>query len=545
MADQNDPLPTREPLPPELEPLHRRLLDDGALWRARLPSAERLEDRLNLLTQQERRARLAAPARKLPGRFRLIHRMKGKQDMLRGRLKTALAVATIAAVVVLFVVLFHGFTAGRGTQTGQPHTTTSTASSSPAGRSGQFTSYAGLSNLKGLPEIAPGNPQVVYLLTTDSSGQLKLARTENEGKSWQDFALPAGKASDQFPPTFFVSPLDAHTVFLTVGGTRSGSTCVVSHTLGSDSTLSGGGNICALQYVSKDGGAHWSQVQFPASGIVGDTMILDEAIGQVNENNVLRPQGNRLYAAFGPYSQYNQLEGEAGARLVVSNDGGSTWQFIDNGLTGAGYICDIAPVPAGSTVFAITSDITCSAGGGESLTLWRSDNAGAHWSQVGPLPGNTDQGMVAVSVGNGGQPLLYINAPTRQGGGYLASTRPRTGNGALVDSPADLQVSIDGGKTWKSAPTQGFPDANANPGLPLGVLNDGSVVFAFITQQSGRPATAFYAWKSGDTSWRKLTPGFLAVPQSVLGTSTGAGNQTLWIVTATSATTYSIQSFQL
>ncbi len=541
MADQNDPFPTREPLPPELEPLHRRLLDDGALWRARLPSTERLEQRLKSLAQQERRARLAAPARKLPDRFRLIHRMKGKQDMLRGRLKTALAVATIATVVVLFVVLFHGFIAGRGAQTGQPSNT----SASPSSRPGQFTSYAGLSNLKGLPEIAPSNPQVVYLLTTDSSDQLKLARTENEGKSWQTFALPAGKASDQFPPTFFVSPLDAHTVFLTVGGTRSGSTCVVSRALGSYTTLSGGGNLCALQYVSKDGGAHWSQVQFPASGIVGDTIILDEAIGQVNENNVLRPQGNRLYAAFGPYSQYNQLEGEAGARLVVSNDGGSTWQFIDNGLTGAGYICDIVPVPAGSTVFAITSDISCSAGGGESLTLWRSDNAGADWSQVGPLPGNTDQGMVAVSDGNGGQPLLYINAPTRQGGGYLASTRPRTGNGALVESPADLQVSIDGGKTWHSAPTQGFPDASANPGLPLGVLSDGSVVFAAIVGQPGSPAPAFYAWKSGDASWRKLTPNLPAALLSALVTSAADGKQTLWIVVSTSSKTYSIQSFQL
>lgn len=454
--------------------------------------------------------------------------------MSQGRLKTALAVVAVAAVVLLFAVLLRGFASGRS---GAP------TASSPAG---QASPPAGLSNQHALPMIAPSNPQVIYELTTDRSGKLALARTDDGGKTWKDFSLPAGQASDEFPPTIFLSPLDAQAVFVTVGGTRAGSTCVVSHALASYDALSGGQNICALQYVSKDGGAHWSQVQFPQLGIVGDTMILDEAFGQVNENNVLRSQGTRLYAAFGPYSQYNQLEGTAGARLVVSNDGGSTWQFIDNGLTGTGYICDIAPVPTGSTVFAITSSITCSAGGGETLTLWRSDDAGAHWAQVGTLPGNTDQGFIAVSAGNGAQPLLYINAPTRVGGGYFASVRPMAGGGNPTSSPADLQVSTDGGKTWRPAPTKGFPDANTNPGLPLGVLNDGSVLFAVTTGHFGNTATAFYSWKSGDASWRQVTPKFSDALQSAVVTSAGAsGKQTLWVVTSQKQNSFSVKSYQL
>ncbi len=480
--------------------------------------------------------------------------------MSRGRLRVALAVVSLAAVVALFVVLFHGFVGGHATQVGTSVRVTATPA---AGGAGRFVPVATLSRESAQPLIAPSDPQVVYELRTTATGQLALARTDDAGKSWKTFALPAGKASDQFPPTFFLSPVDAQSVFLTVNGTRAGSGCQVS-TLTGDSTLSGGQNLCALQYVSKDGGAHWSQVQFPTLGIVGDTGILDEALGQIMGSNVLRAQGSRLYAVFGPYSQYNQLEGEAGGQLVVSDDGGSSWQFIDNGLDGNGYICDIAPAPTGSTVFAITSSITCSAGGGETLTLWRSDDAGAHWSQVGTLPGNTDDGMV-VAQGRSGAPLLYINMPTLMGGG--STLWPRSGGGGGPGSPAAIQVSADGGKTWQNAPTQGLPSGTDDPGgPPLGILKDGSLLYAFsgppranptpqatptippaIDESGATPTFVFYAWKSGDASWQRVTPTFAGNVQAVQVTSTG-GKQTIWVVISqvtNSVITYAVERYQL
>lgn len=541
MADEREQPSQMEPLGPEYEALQRRLLADGAVWRAGLPSTERLEQRLDALTNQERAAHFRAAGARQRGRARLLPQLTGGYIMLQGRLKAALAVTALAAVVVLLVVLFYGFAGGPKTTTGASATATPATSAT-----GHINTAPGLSNQHALPQLAPSNPQVAYELQTNASGQLALARTADGGKTWNTYALPAGQASNDFPPTMFVSPLDAQTVFVAVGGTRSGGACVVSHALANYINFSGGQNLCALEYISKDGGAHWSQVRFPADGIVGDTGILDEALGPMLGSNVLRPEGNRLYAAFGPYSQYNQLEGTAGARLVASDDGGSTWRFVDNGLTGSGYICDIVPVPTGTTVFAITSDITCSAGGGQDLTLWRSDDAGARWSRVGKLPGNTDQGMLAFSAGASAQPLLYINMPTLVGGGI---SLPQAAVRANAVDLSGLQVSSDGGKTWQPAPTKGLPDGTTAPrGAVLSVLEDGSLLFAVSGGQGQNLTTTFYAWKGGDTSWRKLTPAFAGNIQSFLVTTDANGKQTVWVATskgANSKITYDVQSYQL
>jgi hypothetical protein len=542
MADEREQPNQMEPLGPEYEALQRRLLADGAVWRAGLPSTERLERRLHALKNQELAAHVrAAGARQSSGFQQLLSQLKGGYTMFQGRLRAALAMTALAAVVVLLVVLFYGFAGGHNTKTGNSPSTTTTT-----GTPGHINTVPGLSNQHALPQLAPSDPQVAYELQTSASGRLALARTDNSGKSWKTYALPAGQASDQLPPTMFISPLDASTVFVVVGGNRVSGACVVSHALASYARFSGGSNVCALEYISKDGGAHWSQVQFPASGIVGDTAILDEALGSMLGNNVLRPQGSRLYAAFGPYSQDNQLEGTAGARLVASDDGGSTWHFIDNGLTGNGSICDIVPVPTGSTVFAVTSDITCSAGGGQVLTLWRSDTAGAHWSQVGRLPGNTDQGMLAFSTGASAQPVLYINTPTLVGGGI---SFPHAAERANAVDLSGLQVSTDGGKTWQPAPTKGLPDGTTAPrGAVLRVLQDGSLLFAVSGGQIQHLTTTFYAWKSGDTSWRKLTPAFSGNIQSFLVTIDTSGTQTIWVATskgAKSAIAYDVQSYQL
>ncbi len=542
MADEQEQPNHMEPLGPAYDALQRRLIDDGAAWRAWLPSTERLEQRLDALKNQQRPAPFRASGARRSSRFRLLSPTNGADSMFRGRLRVALAVVSLAAIVALFVMLFHGFAGG--------HTTTQTGTSSKGTPPPNiippslFTPLATLAHQPVPPLIAPSTPEVVYELRTTSAGQLVLARTDDAGKSWKTFPLPAGKASDQFPPTIFLSPVDAQSVFLTVTGSRVGTGCQVS-TLTADSTLSGGQDVCALQYVSKDGGTHWSQVQIPGGGIVGDTAILDEAISQFMGNNVLRPQGSRLYAVWGPYSQENQLEGEAGGRLVESNDGGSSWQFIDNGLSQNGYICDIAPAPTGSTVFAITSSITCSAGGGETLTLWRSDDAGASWSQVGTLPGNTDEGMVVVQ-GSTGAPLLYINMPTLMGGG---STLPRSGVGGGPASPAAIQVSADGGKTWQAAPTQGLPTGSADPGgVPQGILTDGSLLYAFAGLQNKTATVTFYAWKSGDASWHKVTPAFSGNVQSIQVT-TADGKQAIWLTTSQGTTqtglTYSVEVYQL
>ena len=122
-------------------------------------------------------------------------------------------------------------------------------------------------------------------------------------------------------------------------------------------------------------------------------------------------------------------------------------------------------------------------------------------------------GMIAVSRGAGQTPLLYINMAqeTCTTSPYLS--RPKSGSCGLDASPANLQVSADGGKTWTAAPTRGFPlwqpgNTLQNPGAPLGVLNDGSVLFLANVAQD---ADIFYAWKLGETSWQHVGPNFVTV----------------------------------
>jgi hypothetical protein len=514
-------------LGPADEALHRRLLDDGALWRAGLPSTERLEQHLKTLAPQEPITRPDAAARSGRSRLRLIKRPKGDASMLHGRLRMITAVAAIAAVVVLFVVLFQGFGLGHGHTTGTSKTATPTLSPAPSPTPEPDQSYR-------LPVIAPSNPQIVYrmVLASGSAVQLVLQRSADGGASWHTFALPAQSNGPQ--PTIFVSPLDAQAVFVTLGGTLVNTSCVPQR-VGSSSTLSSGANGCGLQYLSQDGGAHWTQLRLPpneilsgfSGGLVGDPQ---------SSLHTLQAQGTRLYSTLGPWTSDGYgAGGSTSPQIVTSNDGGATWQVVDNGLPlTADTLCDVAPAPAGSTVFALLSSPTgCVA---QPLTLWRSDDAGAHWAEVTRLQNDVLIGMAVVSSSNAAQPLLYLNTASSScsSGAYIASS-PLSGicNGA----PTNLQVSADGGKTWQDAPTQGYPDSKLNPGLPRGVLSDGAVLFLVDFQ--------FYTWKAGEAAWQQVGPSVSADFQYALVTWGSAGQQTLWVVMSSDSSNYVIKGYPI
>src|SRR6185437_11448284 len=142
MADKQEQPHQLEPLGPAYEALQRRLIDDGAAWRAGLPPTERLEQRLNALKNQQRAAQFRASDVKRGSRLQALSPMNGAYSMFRGRLRVALAVISLAAVVALFVVLFHGFAGGHTpTQTGASAKATPTAATNGAAR---FTPVATL-----------------------------------------------------------------------------------------------------------------------------------------------------------------------------------------------------------------------------------------------------------------------------------------------------------------------------------------------------------------------------------------------------------------
>ena len=531
MAHEQEQPNTSEPLGPAYEALQRRLLDDGAAWRAELQSTERLEQRLKTLMRQAQTTRPDAEAQERRGRLRLIDRTKGDTSMLHGRLRTITAVVAIAAVVALFVVLFQGFGVGRGhSSTGSQNHATPTSSPTLTPTPQPNLTYI-------LPVIAPSDPQIVYrlMLANGSAVQLVLQASPDGGATWHNFALPAQSNGPQ--PNLFVSPLDARRVFLSIGGTLVNNACVPQGVNG-NSTLSSGNNVCGLQYVSPDGGAHWTQLHLASNAVLSYFAL--STFNSATSIYPLQAQGTRLYAALGPWNTGAYIPNEAGPSPVASDDGGLTWQEVDNGLPlTADTLCDTAPAPTGSTIFALLAPTSATQGSecaGGALTLWRSDDAGAHWAKVGPITGNVDLGMTVVNNGNAAQPLLYLNAGSSVCPNNAYSTFSPD-SGICGGSPTNLQVSADGGKTWHAAPTQGYPDQKLNPGHPLAVLSDGSVLFLVDSQ--------FYTWKSGAASWRRLGPTASAGFQYALVTTASSGQQTLWVVASPGSSAYAIKSYTL
>jgi hypothetical protein len=103
-----------------------------------------------------------------------------QRPTLPGRIKTITAVAAIAAVVVLFVVLFQGFGLGHShSQTGASTRATATQTPTATPTPQPDESYR-------MPIIAPSNPQIVYRLApiSASSQQLILQRSTDGGTSW-------------------------------------------------------------------------------------------------------------------------------------------------------------------------------------------------------------------------------------------------------------------------------------------------------------------------------------------------------------------------
>jgi hypothetical protein len=508
--------PDVDAVPTDVQSTHRRLIADGQVWRSRLPSTQRLIERTRRLLAMDASVVQRPPQpimrRWAPGGDgqRSQTPMKGSLDMMTSRMTSRMrslgAGIAAVAVVALLAALFYAVAAGRtgsgpgaapgsGTPTAQAH--------------GRWQTISGLTfattqqGPSGLPAVAPSDPNTVYEATL---APVKLRRTTDMGAHWTDLHVP-GDTSNVEDFQVFVSPLDAKTVFLTITSPlppkSQESVCptlMASQTQSGVSAARGSGVAplaqhlptsgsipCSLQYYSTDGGDSWKQLTLPLRAALVDP----DRMLAVPTTHILSAQGSRLYAAAG----CGPLCSGPGDDIVTSADGGAHWTLADQGIRAAGYnVCDFSAAPSGADVFAITATQSCGNESAPPIYLWRSADAGAHWTKVGQLPANAWLGMAVVARAQG-QPLLYIHLPqvTVQGHGT-----------SITDGPTSLKVSADGGKTWTAAPVAGIPGGGVTRPYsgPLCVLSDGTVV-----ENYGEPtATALYGWKLGDTTWRQVAP---------------------------------------
>jgi len=408
------------------------------------------------------------------------------------------AAAALLIVALIVVVLARGMTGRPNSQGKRSATATTVPTQAPSPTATPGNNFSGGQGV--LTTISPTDPQVIYENVLYGGS---LLRSSDGGKTFTKLPLPSTTMTS---PWFYiaVSPLDAnHVIASAMGFCQSGNSLQRGKAPLAE-PLSGNGATCIQSFFSADGGQTWSRLNLPFTGGIAAIASLHQFSVLNWVTTTLQAQGSRLYAGVGP--SYGNALFSGPVRLIVSNDGGASWQSADTGLPSS--VCDFAPAPTGETVYAITTATVCThyTSAQPDFTLWRSDNAGASWSSVTLLPTPYDLGMFVTMDG-----ALYINMPKATGAQpYFAF------------SPDSFLVSQDGGRTFTRAPLAGAPASDLYYG-PGGQLSDGSIVaLAYDTTQNNQSMTA-YAWKAGSSSWRKVSQTYnVEINEMVVSSQQGA-----------------------
>lgn len=349
--------------------------------------------------------------------------------------------------------------------------------------------------------VAPSNPLTRYKTIV---GSLVVQRSDDGGITWKEYRLPADKVGGvPFDLSLSVSPLDARIVFAIVISSAANPNCPRPVFASSGATHIGalsvarphsGGYSCTFEYVSTDSGATWQRPVVPASGDIGESGL--------GLQPAFQAQGGRLFSLLVP-----DVNGtvHAGYSLLSSVDG-VHWQAADAQLITHGvFVFSFVATPSGRTLFATT--IPYNASEVTQRHLWRSDDAGASWRDLGPFQtgdqSNSETDLAAAAIVEG-KTRIYVT--TMQFASHAL--------GAFEAGVPTLHVSDNDGRTWQDSPAAGLPKGKATPTpVAVGVLPDGTVVLQFVTRGEtpgqGSITTGnlvMYGWKPGDSAWTQLTP---------------------------------------
>jgi hypothetical protein len=195
-------------------------------------------------------------------------------------------------------------------------------------------------------------------------------------------------------------------------------------------------------------------------------------------------------------------------------------------VTDQRHLCDFTATASGQTVYADTSLTDCTKPP-SGKTLWRSDDAGAHWRELGPLlPKPMSESFY--TIGNG----TLLTAPGTAHPALLYLNEPYSGAAGLT-----FYYSTDFGATWQTTPPlasqpDAAPDAPQTDKGSAGtthlissfgigqaaVLSDGSLLYVQDNPRGGRMTA--YLWTPGAKAWRALPqlPAQVAGPGSLLVT---------------------------
>jgi photosystem II stability/assembly factor-like uncharacterized protein len=288
--------------------------------------------------------------------------------------------------------------------------------------------------------VAPADPNIIYVASGEGLQRPDLSvgdgiyKSTDAGKTWMHLGLRDGEQI----PALAIDPRDPNRVFAAVLG----------HPYGPNEERG--------IFRTTDGGVTWEKILYRNENTGGSDIEMDPKNPDV------------LYAALwearqGPWEYGNGYSGTDGG-LFKSTDGGATWRQLTNGLPKDLVQIYVAIAPSEpNRLYATVGTTNLGAyESGAGLGVYRSDDAGEHWTQITTDP----------------RPAMRI------GGGDLPIPRVDPKNADVVYSASIVtHRSTDGGKTW--TPLRGAPGGDdyqnlwinpENPDVILLVSDQGAIV---------------------------------------------------------------------
>ncbi|HTS78320.1 MAG TPA: hypothetical protein VMG40_19080 [Bryobacteraceae bacterium] len=302
----------------------------------------------------------------------------------------------------------------------------------------------------GAVAVAPSNPDIVYMGTGDVSmvgGSVNMGdgvyKSLDAGKTWQHIGLN----ETEHIGNLWIDPHNPDIVLVAALGRTYSK------------------NPERGVFKTTDGGKTWRKVLYK-----------DDITGAVDL--VFAPENPKIgYAAL--WEHYTApgvraaIESSGFAGVYKTTDAGDTWTHLTDGLpTGRLGRIGVATSADGAKVFAIVAGAGGFGGGGGGRAaggLYRSDDAGAHWTKITQDPRIQGSGYFSrVFLDPKNSDIVYVAQTSlyrsTDGGRTFDSYKGAPGgddNHALWIDPTDSNrmmmasdqggtISVDGGKTWSS-----------------------------------------------------------------------------------------------
>jgi photosystem II stability/assembly factor-like uncharacterized protein len=284
--------------------------------------------------------------------------------------------------------------------------------------------------------LDPRNPDVIWLGSGEANMRNSVSfgdgvyKSTDGGKTWKHLGL---KETEHIARVA-VSPLDSNTAWV----------CAIGHQAAPNEERG--------VFVTHDGGATWKK-----------TLYLDDKHGCA-DLDVDPKNPNVVYAAMWRFERkpWNHTSGSEQSGIYKSVDGGATWKRLENGLPKLMGRAGVKVAPSNTNAVYVACE-------SKEGTLYRSSNAGESFE------------------------LITREREVVSRGFYYADIRvdPQDENRVYAIATS-LQVSIDGGKTWRRIATRVHSDHHSlwiDPLNPNRIWdgNDGGLAVSYDRGENWEP----------------------------------------------------------